>query len=167
MPLSTATEPVNIRLMAADPVIVSADTNRLRQCLENLIANAIHVSPSGIPVTVTVGQRPRDMDRQWAYVEICDEGPGIAPEILPRIFDRFATGNPREGGLGLGLYLAKRIVALHGGELNVDSTPGRGSRFTVLLPIVSSDATSSAAEPASNDQQANSERTTAPRRSTA
>jgi NtrC-family two-component system sensor histidine kinase KinB len=138
-PLSSAREPVNVQLVTEESIVVSADPNRLRQCLENLITNAINVSPSGVPVRILVKRKPRDKDRQWASVEICDEGPGIPAEFLPRIFDRFVTGSPREGGLGLGLYIAKRIAALHGGDLSVESTPGRGARFILLLPAAASE----------------------------
>jgi signal transduction histidine kinase len=65
-------------------------------------------------------------------VEIVDEGPGIAPEVLPHIFERFVSG--RKGGLGLGLYLAKRIATLHNGTLDCESAPGAGARFTLSLP---------------------------------
>ena len=71
------------------------------------------------------------MDGEYARVEIIDEGPGVSPEMLPRIFERHQTS---KGGLGLGLFLAKRIAELHGGDLLVDSAPGRGARFTLLLP---------------------------------
>jgi signal transduction histidine kinase len=68
-------------------------------------------------------------------VDVVDEGPGIPPDVLPFVFDRFYTSRRgREGGLGLGLYLAKRIAALHGGELAAESEPGRGARFTLRLP---------------------------------
>jgi signal transduction histidine kinase len=71
-------------------------------------------------------------------VEVVDEGPGIPPEQLPHLFERFRTGLPggRESGLGLGLYLAKRIAAVHGGDLTAESEPGRGARFTLSLPAL-------------------------------
>jgi two-component system OmpR family sensor kinase len=69
-----------------------------------------------------------------ALVEVVDEGPGIPNDMLPRLFDRYVTGDNGRGGLGLGLYLAKRIAALHGGDLTVDSTPGKGARFTLSVP---------------------------------
>jgi two-component system OmpR family sensor kinase len=68
-------------------------------------------------------------------VEIVDEGPGIPEEMLPRLFDRYVTGEGRSGGLGLGLYLAKRVAAVHGGDLTVDSPPGKGARFILSLPV--------------------------------
>ncbi|HVE81598.1 MAG TPA: sensor histidine kinase, partial [Myxococcales bacterium] len=70
----------------------------------------------------------------WARVDVVDEGPGISAELLPRIFDRFVTGQKAGQGLGLGLYLAKRIASAHGGDLTVESTPGKPTRFTLLLP---------------------------------
>jgi signal transduction histidine kinase len=78
-----------------------------------------------------------------------DEGPGISAEALPNIFEKFYTGRGREGGLGMGLYLAKRIAVLHGGDLTVDSRPGKGARFTLTLPVAKTWSAPPAARPAS------------------
>ena len=64
-----------------------------------------------------------------------DRGPGIPPDLLPRLFTRFAAGRGREAGLGLGLYLARGIATAHGGTLAVESSPGAGARFDLALPI--------------------------------
>ncbi len=117
---------------ASEEVMVSADPARVAQCLENLISNAVSHSPREAPVTVLVRKRS-EKDLETGMVEVIDEGPGIAPEVLPRIFDRFAAG-PGSVGLGLGLYLAQRIAVAHGGELTVESRPGKGSRFRLQLP---------------------------------
>src|SRR5690606_10679260 len=69
----------------------------------------------------------------FARVVISDEGPGIASDVLPRIFEPFVTGKTEFSGLGLGLSLARRIASLHGGELEVESSPGNGARFTLTL----------------------------------
>ena len=66
---------------------------------------------------------------------VADQGPGIPPERFPRLFDRFARG-PGSSGLGIGLYLASRIVAAHGGTLSADPTPTTGARFQMKLPLV-------------------------------
>ena len=70
----------------------------------------------------------------WALVTVSDQGPGIPAELLPRLFDRFARG-PGSSGLGMGLYLASRIVAAHGGTLIADPTATIGARFQMKLPL--------------------------------
>ncbi|HEX2197517.1 MAG TPA: ATP-binding protein, partial [Burkholderiales bacterium] len=69
-----------------------------------------------------------------ADVTVIDQGPGIPQDLLPYVFERFVSGRQRQGGLGLGLYLAKRIAAMHGGDLTVESQPGKGARFKLVLP---------------------------------
>jgi two-component system, OmpR family, sensor kinase len=127
--LSTAEKPVQVH--ATQPLIASVDEPRFRQCLENVIANAQQFSPRSIAVSVNVYGVTRRTG-EWVRVEVHDEGPGISAEMLPRLFDRFATGGK---GLGLGLYLASRIAAAHGGELKAESPPGKGAHFTLLLPL--------------------------------
>jgi signal transduction histidine kinase len=83
-------------------------------------------------VFVTLQQSRPDGPR--ADVTVIDQGPGIPQELLPYVFERFVSGTQRQGGLGLGLYLAKRIAAMHGGDLTVESQPGRGARFKLVLP---------------------------------
>jgi two-component system OmpR family sensor kinase len=128
--MATPDHPVEVS--CADETIVAADSDRLRQCVENLIANAIRHSPRGAPVNILV-TRQHGESGDCGVLEVRDEGPGISPEILPRIFDRFAAGSTSQG-LGLGLYLAKSIARAHGGDLAVTSAPGRGSRFTLKVP---------------------------------
>lgn len=122
-----------VQVRAPEDVLVPADPARLRQCVENLVSNAIAHSPSSAPVLVNVG-RARHESGTFAFVDVIDEGPGVPPEMLPRMFQRFVTGERQRGGLGLGLYLAKRIAVGHGGDLTVDSPPGRGARFSLRLP---------------------------------
>jgi len=117
---------------AAEETIVAGDAQRIQQCVENLIANAVQHSPHGAPVNVRVYLQRRD-ERQWGCLEVQNEGPGIPVELLPRIFERFSAG-PGSSGLGLGLYLAQRIAAAHGGELTADSPMGKGARFLLSLP---------------------------------
>jgi signal transduction histidine kinase len=133
--LATPHHPVEVSVQQGEAVQVTGDASRLRQCVENLIANAVQKSPNHAEVTVTVAREPRADGAETVVVDILDEGPGIPPEVLPFVFDRFYTSRRgREGGLGLGLYLAKRIAALHGGELTAESEPGRGARFILRLP---------------------------------
>lgn len=146
---STSQHPLHLRVEEGEPVLVAADRVRLRQCIENIAANALQKSPDAAAVSIFVVREPRAGHPPRARVEIVDEGPGIPPEVLPHVFERFYSARSREGGLGIGLYLAKRIALLHGGDLTVESTPGKGARFTLLLPCAESEATLPSAPPAS------------------
>jgi signal transduction histidine kinase len=86
-----------------------------------------------VPVRIEVGAT-RQADQDMATITISDEGPGIPPEVLPRLFTRFAAGGPT-AGLGLGLYLAHGIATAHGGTLTAESMPGAGARFRLTLPL--------------------------------
>lgn len=135
--LSSADHPVLVTL-EAEGVGVVADPKRLRQCMENIIANALQKSPAKAPVSVFVTVHKNRADGALAKVDVVDQGPGIPEDILPHVFDRFVTGGgPQrpQGGLGLGLYLAKRIAAIHRGDLTVESRPGEGARFSLTLPL--------------------------------
>jgi two-component system, OmpR family, sensor kinase len=112
---------------------ITGDSMRLRQALENLISNAQQHSPEGAPVTLTLSSEDRD-DVAWAVIEVSDDGPGIAPEVLPQLFERFARGAGSEG-LGLGLHLAHQIATAHGGALDAASPPTGGSIFRLSLPV--------------------------------
>ncbi|HYO29892.1 MAG TPA: HAMP domain-containing sensor histidine kinase, partial [Thermomicrobiales bacterium] len=127
-----ATPTNGIEVWTPDELVASIDPDRLRQAIENLLANAIKHSPPGQVVTVRVELEPGD-DRRWIVVVVADKGPGIAPELLRRLFDRFSRG-PDSAGLGLGLHLAGGIAEAHGGTLTVDSAPGAGARFRLALP---------------------------------
>ncbi len=124
---------VDVRLQSTGQILVVADAVRLRQCIDNLIANAVEQSPQGGAVTVTMATQTQN-DREYALVQVIDEGPGVPAEILPHIFERHTTSRAGSGGLGLGLFLAKRIAELHGGQLSVESKPGQGARFMLSLP---------------------------------
>lgn len=140
----SAQHAMEITVQQGDAIHVAGDPARLRQCLENVIANAIQKSPASAAINVFVRREERAGPGRHALVEVIDEGPGIPPEQLPYLFERYRTGGPgegalpggRESGLGLGLYLAKRIAAVHGGDLTADSLPGRGARFTLSLPAL-------------------------------
>lgn len=123
----------DVRVQSTGEIIVLGDAARLRQCVDNLLSNAMDQSPKGGTVTLVVATQTRT-DGEYATVEVIDEGPGVPPEMLPRIFERLASGRSSGGGLGLGLYLAKRIAELHGGELTVESSPGKGARFKLMVP---------------------------------
>jgi signal transduction histidine kinase len=136
---STAKHPVNANIEAEEKMTVIGDPGRLRQCLENLVVNAIQKSPDHAAVTV-LAKRERQADgTSRARVEVHDQGPGIPNEVLPHIFERFYSGKRKEGGLGLGLYLAKRIASVHGGDLTAESPPGKGASFVLTLPCSPAD----------------------------
>lgn len=129
--LGTAEVPV--RATGDHAPCVVADEARLRQALENLVANATKYSPRGQPVEIHVTSG-KSGSKECAVLEVVDAGPGIAPEIASRLFDRFAYG-PDSKGLGLGLHLAKRIASVHGGELSVHARSSGGTRFRLALPF--------------------------------
>ena len=133
--MTTPEQPIEVRIQSDTELVVHGDPARLRQCLENLISNAVKKSPRGATVRILL-QSERRESGDWCRIEIIDEGPGIPEDMLPHIFDRFATGRRREGGLGLGLYLARRIAVMHGGEINVESESGKGARFLLALPCI-------------------------------
>ena len=130
--LTTNSMPIRVEVSDQD-VVLAMDPNRIRQALENLLSNAIRFSPAGAAVVVEL-----DVDssgaESWAVVTVTDQGPGIPPELFPRLFDRFARG-PGSSGLGIGLYLASRIVAAHGGTLTADPDATIGARFQMKLPL--------------------------------
>ena len=113
-----------------------ADEVRLDQIVNNLLVNALRYTPPGGQIDVVVAG-----DADAVSIRVCDNGIGIAPDLLPRIFDLFVQGGRAiertQGGLGIGLTLVRRLVELHGGRVEVHSEGvGRGSCFTVRLPMV-------------------------------
>ncbi len=118
-----------------DPVVVDADPVRVEQIVANLLANALKYTPAGGRVSVSVSCRDRG-----ASIRVVDDGIGIPGEMLGRIFEPFTqaatTIDRAQGGLGLGLCLVKRLVALHDGTVEARSEgEGRGSAFEVVLPL--------------------------------
>ncbi len=119
---------------APDAPEITGDADRLGQVLRNLLSNALRHTPAGKRIIVRVG---RSGDQVFCVVE--DTGAGIAPEDLPHVFDRFYRGDKsrsrRSGGTGLGLAIARQLVLAHGGKIEVESSVGQGTTFTVSLPI--------------------------------
>jgi PAS domain S-box-containing protein len=118
------------------PVALHADPTRLEQVIWNLLSNAIKYTPTGGRIALTAAAGPGHVE-----ILVADNGIGIAPERLPRIFDLFARPDSRltrsEGGLGIGLGLVRKLVQQHGGTIQVHSDgPGAGSEFRVRLPVL-------------------------------
>jgi signal transduction histidine kinase/DNA-binding NarL/FixJ family response regulator len=110
---------------------VRADRERVLQVLSNLLGNAVKFTPAGGAVELAVESRGAEV-----VFTVRDEGPGIAAEDVPRVFDRFWQGaGTRRGGAGLGLAIARGIVESHGGRIWVESVPGAGSTFSFTLPV--------------------------------
>jgi len=135
--LAGAAERKGVALHRADedaPTVVS-DADRLRQILENLVENAVKYTPAGGRIDITT----RPAADGGAEVVVADDGPGIPPEHVPRIFERFYRvdkARSRElGGTGLGLSIVKHLAEGMGASVNVESQLGRGTRFTVTLPM--------------------------------
>jgi signal transduction histidine kinase len=129
------TSNVNLTLnLAQDLPWVAVDRNQMKQVLLNLIHNALQAMPKGGELTITTAVRPRDQ-RSWFTLSVQDSGMGIKPEDLERIFEPFFTTKGERGGTGLGLSITYGIVTEHGGTIEVKSEPGKGSLFTVWLPL--------------------------------
>ena len=127
---------LDLRIGSIDQVLVCGDRDRLKQVLVNLLGNAINYTPRGGEVVIGLGKA-----NNQARITISDTGPGIPPEDLPHIFERFyraekARTRQRDGkGYGLGLSIAYWIVRNHGGRIEVSSTSDKGSTFCVWLPL--------------------------------
>jgi len=144
-----AEHPVDQDLEAG--AIVHGDVMRLRQVVDNLLANAAVHTPAGTPVRVRVARRG-----DWVDLEVADEGPGLAPEQVERVFDRFYRGAEarRRPGTGLGLSIVAALAEAHGGHAEVTAEPGGGSRFLVVLPAAADGPALPDGQRGSNDQSA-------------
>ena len=121
---------IDFELQLADLPLVRCFPARINQVVLNLLANAIDASPENSAITIQthrLGERVR--------IDVIDRGCGIPPGVLPRIFDPFFTTKPQGQGMGLGLAITYGIVQQHGCTIEVDSTPGKGTRMSVFLPI--------------------------------
>lgn len=129
-----ARKQVNLQLGPIEPIVIPGDPDRLRRLLLNLTDNAIKYTPSGGDVTLSL--QPR---QHQAALQVTDTGIGLSPEEQAHIFQRFyrsdATRSLDAEGSGLGLCIARSIADAHGGTIELDSIPGAGSTFTVLLPL--------------------------------
>ena len=122
-----------------DTLTVLGDRDELIRALENLIENALKYGAVGKRVDVTVGRAQTRAGLPEAHVSVRDFGPGISPEHLPRLTERFyrvdVADSRAQGGTGLGLALVKHVLNRHGGLLTIESTPGAGATFTMHIPL--------------------------------
>jgi signal transduction histidine kinase len=135
-PLLSRGEEIEVSMQSTAPIRVDADKTRLEQSIVNLLLNAVKFTSEGRRIKITVERT--DVD---ALVAIRDNGIGIAPEMLSSIFDLFTQADRSldraQGGLGIGLFICKRLVDLHGGAISVASEGhGRGAVFTIQLPLL-------------------------------
>lgn len=131
---------VEIKLsVPPEPLIVLGERDELIRALENLVENALKYGAAGKRVDVTLARDQTRTGPSKARLTVRDFGPGIAPEHLPRLTERFyrvdVTESRAQGGTGLGLALVKHVLNRHGGRLSIESTPGAGASFTMTLPM--------------------------------
>ncbi len=133
--LRTAAPDRAVTLEADPDAVVNGDEPQLRQVLANLLGNARVHTPPGAAVDVRVA-----VEEAMVVLEVTDHGPGLPPQVLPRVFDRFyradASRGRHQGGAGLGLSIVAAIVQAHGGRVGVLNAPGAGARFRVELPAL-------------------------------
>lgn len=114
-----------------EQLVVTVDPDLVRETLYNLLSNAVKYSPPERPIQVMLTR-----DGNLAEIAVQDQGKGVAPEDAERIFERFGRADDAKPGLGVGLYLARRIARAHGGDVVLDAdAPERGARFLFRLPI--------------------------------
>ena len=127
-----------------EPLIVLGDRDELIRALENLVENALKYGAAGKRVDITLTRSQTRAGAPEARLAVRDYGPGIAPEHLPRLTERFyrvdVADSRAQGGTGLGLALVKHVLNRHGGRLSIESTPGEGATFTMHLPLHTADS---------------------------
>jgi len=123
----------------AEPTIVLGDRDELIRALENLVENALKYGAAGKRVDITLARAQTRAGTLEARLAVRDYGPGIAPEHLPRLTERFyrvdVSDSRSQGGTGLGLALVKHVLNRHGGRLTIESTPGAGATFIMHVPL--------------------------------
>jgi two-component system phosphate regulon sensor histidine kinase PhoR len=138
---------VEIRIAApSSPLLVLGERDELIRVVENLVENALKYAASGKRVEIGLTTHELAGGKREARIAVQDHGPGIAPEHLPRLTERFyrvdVAESRAQGGTGLGLALVKHILNRHGGRLIIESTPGQGATFTAHLPLAGRDEAS-------------------------
>jgi hypothetical protein len=119
--------------MPERPVVISADKTQIAVALRALCVNALEALVTGGNIVIKLAESLPVRDA--VQITVSDDGPGISPEVRRHIFDPFFSGREAGRGLGFGLSKCWRIVGLHGGQIDVNSTPGSGARFTITLPV--------------------------------
>lgn len=113
--------------LPGNPVEISFDWDRIKRVFINLLENAVQADPENRPIVISLSEGDGDI-----RIEVRDEGPGIAEELLPRIFEPYFS--TKKSGVGLGLAITRKMVEEHGGRISVDSAPGKGTCFRIILP---------------------------------
>ena len=136
---------VEIKVSApAEPLNVLGDRDELIRALENLVENALKYGAAGKRVDVTLSAGQTRAGTPEARIAVRDYGPGIAPEHLPRLTERFyrvdIADSRQQGGTGLGLALVKHVLNRHNGRLTIESTPGQGASFCMHVPLYTGDS---------------------------
>jgi two-component system phosphate regulon sensor histidine kinase PhoR len=130
---------VTVNIDAANALRVPGDRDELVRVFENLVENALKYGAAGKRVDIGFSEGESPEGEQEARISVRDYGPGIAPEHVPRLTERFYRVDVREsraqGGTGLGLALVKHILNRHHGRLLIESMPGAGATFTIYLPL--------------------------------
>ena len=133
-----AVEPERPIELHADPAVVIGDRDRLRQIVDNLLANVRAHTPPGTPVSVSVSRR-----NGTAEIAVTDAGPGLDEEHLAHVFERFYRADSSRarasGGVGLGLSIVAAVAEAHGGRVSARSQPGEGATFEIALPLADGD----------------------------
>jgi len=145
------TKPVEMQLIEDSPVRnVSGDQVRLNQICLNLISNAVKFTEQG-NINIRYGMK----DTEFMYIQVQDTGMGMTEEDLAVIFERFrqadGSSTRRAGGTGLGLTITRQLIQMHGGDIWADSTLGKGSTFTFILPVIQVDGTIASMQPSGDD----------------
>lgn len=136
---------VEIRMAVTDETVtVLGDRDELIRALENLVENALKYGAAGKRVDVTLARGQTRAGTAEARLAVRDYGPGIAPEHVPRLTERFyrvdVSDSRAQGGTGLGLALVKHVLNRHGGRLSIESTPGAGATFTMHIPLYTAES---------------------------
>jgi signal transduction histidine kinase len=124
---------VGVDLAVDEAPKASVDPDQLQQVLLNVLVNALEATARGGTIRVEAAADPADPT--WAVIAVADTGKGIAPEVLPRVFEPFVTTKGSGRGTGLGLAISRDLVRAHGGDMAIASEPGRGTTVTIRLPL--------------------------------
>ena len=130
-------------VLPEQPAVVRGDKTQLQQVVTNVVMNGIQAMTVGGRLRVEIGQPPAPRGgapADWIWLRVTDEGPGIAAEHLPHVFQPFYTTKPVGEGTGLGLAVVQTIVQEHGGWITAKNEPGAGACFTIFLAPVHAEA---------------------------